>query len=106
MIIDDLTDARILVELKNRLSFAEAARSLNIPPATLSRRVARIEQQAGLRLFERTTRSVNVTAAGNVAVAHAEHDPVRCAQSLLQTAGLRLGMDHEGRAFVGPDVGV
>ena len=72
MIIGDLTDARILVELRNRLSFAEAARSLNIPAATFSRRVARIEEQAGLRLFERTTRSVSVTAAGNVAVAHAE----------------------------------
>ncbi|WP_119165921.1 LysR substrate-binding domain-containing protein [Algihabitans albus] len=72
MIIGDLLDARILVELRNRLSFAEAARSLNLPPATLSRRVARIEEQAGLRLFERTTRSVSVTAAGTVTVAHAE----------------------------------
>lgn len=72
MIIGDLMDARILVELRERLSFAEAARSLNLPPATLSRRVARMEDQAGLRLFERTTRSVSVTAAGNIAVAHAE----------------------------------
>ena len=72
MIIGDLIDARILVELRERLSFTEAARSLSLPPATLSRRVARMEDQAGLRLFERTTRSVSVTAAGNIAAAHAE----------------------------------
>ncbi|MEM9455581.1 MAG: LysR substrate-binding domain-containing protein [Myxococcota bacterium] len=72
MIFDDLLDARILVEVGARLSFAGAARSLGIPPATLSRRVARMEEHAGVRLFERTTRKVGVTPAGRLAIAHAE----------------------------------
>ncbi len=71
MIIEDLTDARILVELHNRLSFSDAAKALGIPPATVSRRLMRIENRAGLRLFDRTTRSVSPTEAGILAVNHA-----------------------------------
>ncbi|QFT31995.1 HTH-type transcriptional regulator DmlR [Labrenzia sp. THAF82] len=72
MIIEDLIDARILVELHNRLSFAEAAKALGIPPATVSRRIMRMEDRAGLRLFDRTTRSVCPTEAGSLAVNHAQ----------------------------------
>ena len=72
MILADFTDARILVELRDCLCFAEAARRLHLPPATVSRRVMRMEARAGLRLFDRTTRSVNVTEAGDIAAGHAE----------------------------------
>ena len=72
MILADFTDARILVELRDCLSFAEVARRLHLPPATVSRRVMRMETRAGLRLFDRTTRSVNVTEAGDIAAGHAE----------------------------------
>ncbi len=72
MIIEDLVDARILVELHKKLSFAEAAKALAIPPATVSRRLMRMEDRAGLRLFERTTRMVRPTEAGVLAVNHAE----------------------------------
>lgn len=71
MIIEDLADARILVELHSRLSFVAAAKALAIPPATVSRRLMRIEGRAGLRLFDRTTRSVKPTEAGVLAVNHA-----------------------------------
>ena len=72
MILADFTDARILVELREHLNFAQAARRLGLPPATVSRRLMRMEARAGLRLFDRTTRSVNVTEAGTLAAAHAE----------------------------------
>ncbi len=72
MIIEDLIDARILVELHNRLSFAAAAKALGMPPATVSRRVMRMEDRACLRLFDRTTRSVCPTEAGTLAVNHAQ----------------------------------
>ncbi|MGC3872289.1 LysR substrate-binding domain-containing protein [Halomonas sp. GXIMD04776] len=71
MIINDLTDARILAELRNRLSFVDTARALKLPAATLSRRVAGMEQRAGLRLFERSSRVVRITEAGLVAANHA-----------------------------------
>lgn len=67
-----MLDARLLVELGKRLSFSEVARRLAIPAATASRRLARMEKRAGLRLFERTTRTVAATPAGTLAIAHAE----------------------------------
>lgn len=72
MIIDDLTDAMILAEVRKRLSFIEAARHLKLPAATLSRRVAKMEERAGLKLFERTTRAVGTTPAGVIAAERAE----------------------------------
>lgn len=71
MIIDDLTDARLLIELGTQLSFKLAARRLLMPTATASRRLARMEARAGIRLFERTTRTVSATPAGALAIHHA-----------------------------------
>lgn len=45
-------------------SFAEAARRLGLTRAAVSRRIAAIEQQAGVALLARTTRSLGLTEAG------------------------------------------
>lgn len=45
-------------------SFASAARVLNIDPSSVSRTVAAAEASLGLRLFQRTTRSMTVTEEG------------------------------------------
>ena len=68
MILDDILDARILVEIGRRLAFGAAADALGVPAATVSRRVARMERAAGIKLFERTTRTVTPTEAGMAAV--------------------------------------
>ena len=44
--------------------FAAAARSLNVSQPGISRAVARLEAQVGIRLLERTTRSVSLTEEG------------------------------------------
>jgi hypothetical protein len=44
--------------------FAAAARSLNVSQPGISRAVARLEAQVGIRLLERTTRSVTLTDEG------------------------------------------
>ncbi|WP_413731619.1 LysR family transcriptional regulator [Sodalis sp. RH20] len=46
--------------------FREAARAINSNPSRLSDAVRRAEQQLGVRLFNRTTRSVALTAAGKM----------------------------------------
>ena len=71
MVIEDILDARILAAVAERRAFGAAAEALGVPAATLSRRVARMERAAGLRLFERTTRRVEVTEAGALAVERA-----------------------------------
>ena len=45
-------------------SFAAAARVLNVDPSSISRAVASAETALGLRLFQRTTRSLTVTEEG------------------------------------------
>lgn len=45
-------------------SFIGAARRLEVDPSLLSRRVQRLEDRLGIRLFARTTRKVSLTEAG------------------------------------------
>ena len=45
-------------------SISEAARELGVPRATLSRQLARLEERLGVRLLNRTTRSLVPTRAG------------------------------------------
>jgi len=45
-------------------SFAAAARRLNLSPAAITRAVASLEEQLGVKLLLRTTRSVRLTEAG------------------------------------------
>jgi DNA-binding transcriptional LysR family regulator len=45
-------------------SFSAAARRLGITPAAVSKNVARLEASLGVRLFQRSTRSLTLTGAG------------------------------------------
>src|SRR5690606_25004383 len=45
-------------------SFAGAARKLGIDPSLLSRRIRRLEENLGVRMFMRTTRKITLTEAG------------------------------------------
>jgi DNA-binding transcriptional LysR family regulator len=52
------------VALGHHRHFARAARALGVSQPTLSRGLARLERDLGVKLFERTTRSVEPTALG------------------------------------------
>jgi DNA-binding transcriptional LysR family regulator len=52
-------------------SLSRAAAELGVPRATLSRRLARLEQRLGARLLRRTTRSLTITDAGEALYRHA-----------------------------------
>ena len=45
-------------------SFAAAARRLGLTPAAVSKNVARLENNLGVRLFQRSTRSLALTESG------------------------------------------
>jgi DNA-binding transcriptional LysR family regulator len=45
-------------------SFTAAARTLSISPSAVSKSIQRLEQQLGLKLFSRTTRSLSLTPEG------------------------------------------
>ncbi|WP_110855080.1 LysR family transcriptional regulator [Paraburkholderia silvatlantica] len=50
-------------------SFRAAARNLQLPPSSLSHIVGMVEKHLGIRIFQRTTRSVSLTEAGAAFVA-------------------------------------
>ena len=60
----DLNDMRYFAEVVDQGSFAGAARTLGLPTSRLSRRIARLETELGVRLLHRTTRKLSLTAAG------------------------------------------
>src|SRR5512134_3746345 len=52
-------------------SLSRAAAELGVPRATISRRLARLEERLGARLLRRTTRSLALTDAGEALLRHA-----------------------------------
>ncbi|SDZ89512.1 MULTISPECIES: LysR family transcriptional regulator [Acidovorax] len=60
----DLGELQAFVVTAEKASFRLAAEALCLSPPALSRRVERLEAALGVRLLERTTRSVELTAVG------------------------------------------
>jgi DNA-binding transcriptional LysR family regulator len=60
----DLHALRLLIDVARHGSFAEAARARDMDPSSVSRVIAGLEAELGLRLFQRTTRRLTLTEAG------------------------------------------
>jgi len=72
----DLNALAIFAKVVEASSFSEAARRLKMPISTVSRRIADLEGQLGVRLLERSTRSLRLTDVGSEVLDHAQ----RCAE--------------------------
>ena len=64
MLKPSLADLRAFVTVGELQSFAAAARTLHLSQPALSRRISHLEELLGVRLFDRTTRSVELTLLG------------------------------------------
>ncbi len=60
---------RLFVEVAQRNSFAAVARDRNIDPSSVSRAIAVLEAELGVRLVQRTTRAMELTEAGQLYLA-------------------------------------
>ncbi|WP_298245000.1 LysR family transcriptional regulator [uncultured Bradyrhizobium sp.] len=60
----DFNDLLTFLTIARELSFTKAAAKLGIAQSTLSHTIKRLEEQMGIRLLTRTTRSVGLTEAG------------------------------------------
>src|ERR687893_2931867 len=63
---------RLLRELHERGTIAAVADALQFTPSAVSQQLAALEREAGVRLLERSGRSVRLTDAALVLVRHAE----------------------------------
>jgi DNA-binding transcriptional LysR family regulator len=69
--VTDLNSLIIFAEVAEANSFSEAARRLKMPTSTVSRRVADLETQLGVRLIDRSTRRLRLTGVGLELLEHA-----------------------------------
>ncbi|NMP25429.1 LysR family transcriptional regulator [Rahnella sp. SAP-1] len=63
--LDDLNELKVFERIAARGSMTTAARELGLSLAVVSKRLATLEKRVGLRLVNRTTRSLHLTEEGN-----------------------------------------
>lgn len=64
IVLDRWQAMRIFVQVAETGGFAQAARLLHMSPPAITRAISALEDQIGVRLLNRTTRSVKLTEAG------------------------------------------
>ncbi|HTW32949.1 MAG TPA: LysR family transcriptional regulator [Candidatus Sulfotelmatobacter sp.] len=69
--MSDLNSLIIFAHVVDANGFSKAARRLKMPTSTVSRRIAELEQALGVRLLERSTRSLRVTDVGSEVLEYA-----------------------------------
>jgi DNA-binding transcriptional LysR family regulator len=93
--MDMVANLRAFLAVARYGSFSEAARQLNVVPSVAAKRVTQLEHSVGMRLFERSTRKVSLTEAGDKFQARARSLITDLDETL---AGLRRTGDRlEGR---------
>ena len=89
--MDRLASLEAFARVAETKSFTAAAKRLNISKSLVSRQVAALESELGLRLFQRTTRALTLTEAGrnyypSVARILADLEEARLSVTQLQAA--------------------
>ncbi|MHA2938997.1 LysR family transcriptional regulator [Vibrio sp. RC27] len=64
--MDELRAIRYFSKVVETGSFTKAAKTFNVPPSSLSRRVADLEKKLGTTLLKRSTRIVKLTEVGQI----------------------------------------
>ncbi|NGX87437.1 LysR family transcriptional regulator [Rahnella sp. Lac-M11] len=64
--MDQIQAMKIFIRIAELESFSRAAEDLDLPRATVSTTLKRLEQRLGVRLFLRTTRQVKITDEGKI----------------------------------------
>jgi len=100
----DFNDLYFFAAVVKHEGFSAAARALRLPKSRISRHVALLEEQLGVRLIERSTRRLSITAVGR--------DVYRYAQTVVDAAeavdevALRMKSEPQGLVRIGCPVGV
>jgi DNA-binding transcriptional LysR family regulator len=97
--IIDLVQLNCFVTVAEELHFGHAAARLCMTQPPLSRQIKLLEQTLGVKLFERTSRTVHLTAAGNVFLSDARRLLNLAKQAA--TSAQRASRGETGRITVG-----
>jgi DNA-binding transcriptional LysR family regulator len=83
----DLESLSLFTDVAHRGSFAATAKEHDLDPSSVSRVVAQLEADLGVRLFQRTTRRMALTEAGDLFLARIEPliDELKRAKDMAQT---------------------
>jgi DNA-binding transcriptional LysR family regulator len=95
----ELRHLRYFLTVAETLHFSRAARRLGMAQPPLSQQIKRLEQLLGHALFERTTRGVKLTPAGQLLARRARSTMEKVDEDLAQVR--RLGRGEEGTLTVG-----
>ena len=77
----DLNELQIFAAIAREMNFTRAAKALGISKAAVSRAITNLESRLSIRLFERTTRRLTLTEAGEIYLT-----PVRRAMEEVEEA--------------------
>jgi DNA-binding transcriptional LysR family regulator len=86
---DIATELAFFVLLAKKSSLSAAARELDITPPAATKRLAQLEQRLGVRLVNRTTRTLSLTPEGELYLAHAARILAEIREMEEQVAGSR-----------------
>jgi len=87
----ELRHLRYFVALAQELSFTRAAERLHVSQPPLSQQIRSLEEELGTQLFARTSRRVELTAAGEVFLGHAGAILERVEQAASQARAIGAG---------------
>ena len=90
----DLNDLRFFAAVVGAGGFSSAARALGLPKSRLSRRIAQLEADLGVRLLERSTRRLEVTEVGREVYAQAL--TASAAADAASEAAMRVRAEPQG----------
>lgn len=99
---DELSVLSAFLTVAQERSFTRAARQLGVSPSALSHAIKGLEEQVGLRLLARTTRSVAPTDAGDQLIARLAPALTDIREGIGQLAGLRDRPSGRVRLVVSP----
>jgi len=93
--MDRLQTMRTFIRVVDQGGFSAAARFMNIDQALVTRQIANLERYLGVKLLERTTRSMRLTEAGETYLA-------RCREIVSDIAEAEATVSQSHRNMAGP----